>query len=801
MFKKLFLLFLTALVFTGARAQLTLSGKITDATNGKILAGAHVMLAGHQFASVSDESGRYVIRHIPQGKFVMRVSFMGYETWQEEIVLTTNAVKDVALKPSVLLQEGIVVSATRAGEKAPIAFTNLPSRTIQKLNTGRDLPFLLDQTPSVVVTSDAGTGIGYTGLRIRGSDMQRINVMINGVPLNDAESQMVYWVDVPDIASSTENIQIQRGVGLSAHGSGAFGGAINLQTSAISEEAEAQLISSAGSFNTLRNTLSFATGRLGSHFALEGRLSRTSSDGYIDRASANLKSFFLTGGYFGEKSFLRFNIFGGKEVTYQAWEGVPSELLNSRRTFNPAGMYFDENGDTLYYKNQVDDYEQNHYQLFYGIKPTSSLTLHFALHYTQGFGFYESMKQNQKFSKYGLPNVIIGGDTIRKTDLIRRKYLDNDFYGVNFSAIWQPSEKVSFTTGSGYTYYDGWHFGQVIWARYASTGFIDRDYYRNQGIKKDFNAFARLSWQATDRINWMTDLQYRHIDYRIEGTHDDLRILDQVHTFDFFNPKTGLSYQITKNSLAYASVGIAHREPSRNEYRDADEGYQPRPEKMTDWELGYRYSADKAQAGVNFYLMNYRDQLVMTGKINNVGSPVNINVPESYRMGVELMASASLASSLNLAGNLTLSRNRIKNFVEYIDNWDTWTQEERPLGETTISFSPSIIGGATLQYHPTQPLNFTLTGKYVGKQFIDNTSSESKKLNPYGILDLRAEYQVVLPFVKSASLFVNVYNLLDHKYESNAWVYSYLEGGVEKKMDGYFPQAGIHFLAGFDIRF
>ncbi|MEJ5303313.1 MAG: TonB-dependent receptor [Bacteroidales bacterium] len=801
MLKKIVLLLTTVLFTYGIKAQFTLTGQVNDASTGKPLAGAHVVLSGHKYATITDESGLYSIRRIPAGKYLLKVTFVGYENYQEDIEVIGNLKRNVTLKPSVLLQEGIVVKATRAEEKTPVAFTNVPSRVIEKLNTGRDLPFLLDHTPSVVVTSDAGTGIGYTGIRVRGSDMQRLNVMINGVPLNDAESQLVYWVDIPEIASSTENIQIQRGAGLSAHGSGAFGGAINLQTSTIQDEAGARLITSGGSFGTLRNTLSFATGRLGSNFALEGRLSRTYSDGYIDRASAKLKSFFLTGGYFGKNNFLRFNIFGGKETTYQAWEGVPSELLHIHRTFNPAGMYFNENGDTLYYQNQVDDYEQNHYQLFYGFKPSSTFTLNLAMHYTTGFGYYESIKQAQKFSKYGLPNVIIGNDTLRKTDLISRKYLDNDFYGTNLSAFWQPSEKFDLTIGSGYTYYDGWHFGRIIWAQYASTGFIDKDYYRNQGIKKDFNSFARMKWQFAPRLTLMSDLQYRHVNYLIKGTHDDLRVLDQQHTFDFINPKIGITYQLTNSTLAYASVGIAHREPSRNEYRDADEGYHPRPEKMTDWELGIRHSTEQSQANVNLYLMDYTDQLVMTGKINNTGNAININVPESYRMGIELSGATHLNQKLNVAGHLTLSKNRIKNFVEYIDNWDTWTQEARQLGETNISFSPSLVGGATLNYHPVENMGISLSGKYVGKQYIDNTSSESKKLDPYWTLDFRADYRLTLPYIKNSTLFINIYNLLNHEYESNAWVYSYLEGGIEKKMDGYFPQAGIHFLAGLDIQF
>jgi iron complex outermembrane receptor protein len=799
MLKNKVFFFLFLLLSTQLHAQFSLSGRVTDASTGQHLQGAHVVLQGHNRAAITGALGEFQLKKVPRGNYTLNISYIGYQLFTQPIQFEANQWVEVALQTATGMQEEVVVSATRVTQAIPSAFTDIPKRDIEKLNTGRDLPYLLEQTPSVLVTSDAGTGVGYTSLRIRGTDISRINVMINGIPLNDPESQIVYWVDLPDFASSTDNIQVQRGVGTSVNGAGAFGASINLQTSQMPAEAEARIHMSGGSFNTLRNSVSFATGRNQGRFALEGRLSRIVSDGYIDRASAGLKSFFLSAGYFGNNSLMRINVFSGKEITYQAWEGVPSELLDSRRTFNPAGLYTNQAGDTLYYANQVDDYQQDHFQLFYSLAPMPGLTLNLAGHYTRGGGYYESYKQRQKFSEYGLPDITIGGDTLKRTDLIRRKHLDNDFIGGTFSAIYEPSENWKLIAGAGYHYFKGWHFGNIIWARYASAGFIDEDYYRNSGIKKDLNTYLKAIWMPGKILSFFGDIQYRHVDYEMAGTHDDLRLLDQKHHFRFFNPKAGLQFAFNERQRLYMSLAVANREPSRSDFRDADPGRQPRKEKLTDYELGYEWKSNQMQFAANAYWMQYRDQLVLTGKINNVGSPVMVNIPDSYRAGLELQAGLQLFPRLKLNGHLTLSRNRIKGFTEYLDNWDTGGQDSLFYASTDISFSPSVIAGMVLVWNPTARAGLRLGSKYAGRQFIDNTSDNGRSLDPWFITDLRADYSLSLPYTRSVNFFIAVNNLFNHRYESNAWVYSYLYEGNRGKIDGYFPQAGINFMAGLEI--
>ncbi len=781
------------------QAQFTLGGKVTDAATQQPLQGAHVVLQGHHRAAVSGALGEFSLKKIPAGSYTLKISYVGYELYLQSIQLDANLQVEVALKTAPGLQEEVVVTATRATRAIPAAFTDIPKREIEKLNTGRDLPYLLDQTPSVLVTSDAGAGVGYTSLRIRGTDISRINVMINGIPLNDPESQIVYWVDLPDFASSTDNIQVQRGVGTSVNGSGAFGASINLQTAQMPAEPEARVHVSGGSFNTLRNSVSFGTGRNQGRFALEGRLSRIVSDGYIDRADASLKSFYLSAGYFGNKSLLRLNVFSGKEITYQAWEGVPSELLETRRTFNPAGLYTTPLGDTLYYANQIDDYQQDHYQLFYSINPMPGLTLNLAGHYTRGAGYYESYKQRQKFSDYGLSPVIIGGDTLRRSDLVRRKHLDNDFAGGTFSAVYEPSEKWKVIAGGGYHYFKGRHFGRVIWARYASDGFIDQDYYRNTGAKNDLNTYVKAIWMPGKIMSFFGDLQFRRVDYHMAGTHDDLRLLDQNHGFSFFNPKAGLQFAFNQQQRLYASVAVANREPSRNDFRDADPGRAPKQERLTDYELGYEWKGKQMQMAANAYWMQYKDQLVLTGKINNVGSPVMVNIPDSYRAGLELQAGLQLMPRLKLNGHVTISRNRINGFTEYIDNWDTGGQDSLYYASADISFSPPVIAGITMVWNPTARLGFRLGSKYAGRQFIDNTSDADRSLDPWFTTDLRADYSLQIPYTRNVNFFFALNNLFNQRYESNAWVYSYVYEGSRRKIDGYFPQAGINFMAGLEI--
>ncbi|HQN98540.1 MAG TPA: TonB-dependent receptor [Bacteroidales bacterium] len=799
MFKKSLTFIFMALVPYLAMSQYMLSGTVTDASNGQRLSGANVILLNSPYGAVTNDAGYFAIKKLPAGNYPLKISYVGYESYFDTIKLDRNLHLKIELRVMAQMQEEVIVKATRVDISVPTTFSELHRKEIRKLNSGRDLPYVLQMSPSVVASSDAGTGIGYTSLRIRGTDMTRINVMVNGIPLNDPESQQVYWVDLPDFASSTDNIQIQRGVGTSVNGAGAFGASINLLSTKISDEPQTLIHASGGSFNTLRNFVTFSTGKSSSGFALDGRLSRITSDGYIDRASANLKSFFLSGGYYGKRSLLRINVIGGKEITYQAWEGVPSELLDKWRTFNPAGLYTDENGDTLYYKNQIDDYQQDHYQLIYSLSPSNNVTLNLAAHYTHGFGYYESFREDAKYSKYALPDVIIGNDTIRKTDLIDRKHLDNDFAGTTFSVIYEKNPLWKFTLGGAYNYYKGQHFGRIIWARHASTSFPENDFYRNEGIKQDFNIYGKASWEMRKHLSWFVDMQYRRVGYEIEGIHDNQRRLDQSHLFNFFNPKAGMNVNINEKQRLYLSLAVANREPSRDNYRDADEGYIPQPERLYDLELGYEWFGTNFQFGANFYWMQYKDQLVLTGKINNVGDPIMINVPDSFRAGIELQADAQLMPSLRLMANLTLSQNKIKNLTEFVDNWDTGEQESIFYKETDISFSPPVIGGLNIQYMPLQNLSLMFQAKYVGKQYIDNSSSDERKIDPYYVSDLRIDYSLSLPYIRHLNFFFVLNNIFNHQYESNAWVYSYIYENQRRKMDGYFPQAGIHFITGLEI--
>lgn len=782
-------------------AQIKISGEIKDRTTGDPLNGANIVLGKNLRFTVSDENGKFSIVRVSEGTYSIKASFVGYKTLVKSIEITKDQVILLEMESATLLQDEVIIESTRAPYNSPSPKSRLSKKEIEQANIGKDLPYLLESTPSLVVSSDAGAGVGYTGMWIRGTDMSRINVMINGIPLNDPESHLVYWVDLPDIASSSESIHIQRGVGTSVNGAGAFGGSINVQTTRISDQSFSEVHSSVGSFNTFKNTVAIGSGLLGSKYAFEGRLSKITSDGYIDRATSNLGSYYLTGGYYGKNNIFRVNVFGGKEITYQAWEGLPSELLNTNRKFNFAGMHTNQNGDTLFYSNQVDDYRQDHVQVFYSHEAAEGLMLNVAGHYTRGFGFYESFKEDQKFSKYGLPKFIQGGDTLSKTDLVRRKYLDNYFYGITYSAVYNKEDNFWASIGGAYNVYEGDHYGRIIWAEYSKNINPESDYYFNSGLKKDFNIYLKSIYHFNNRMEIFGDIQYRNIYYNMNGIHDDLENIDQTHNFNFINPKAGITYHIRKNQRAYISLSVANREPSRNNFRDADADYLPKPERLLDYEVGYELKSKTYQAGINFYFMDYTDQLVLTGKINNVGSPIMVNVPNSYRAGAEFSGSVRLHKMINISANATFSSNKISEFTEYIDNWDTWGQESRILKKTDISFSPSVIAGAQLMFKPVHTLQMTLSAKHVGKQFIDNTSNASKMLEAYTIMNFRTDFNFRIPFVKQASLFIAVNNVLNHEYESNAWVYSYLSDGKEYKMDGYYPQAGIHFMTGLQLKF
>lgn len=774
----------------------SINGVVLD-ESGNPLPGANVVIKDSYKGTTTDLSGTFTFPGLKTGKYVLQVSYMGYETKTEKIDLTAEYQASISLERKPILSEEVMITSTTAKSNTPVAFSNLRKEEIEENYAVQDIPYLLSQTPSVVVSSDAGTGIGYTSLRIRGTNANRINVTINGIPWNDAESHNLYWVDLPDLAEALENIQVQRGVGTSTNGAGAFGGTINLQTLSLNEESYAAIKGSFGSFNTYKGNVKFGTGLVKDKYAFDGSVSTIQSDGYIDRAFSDLNSFYLSGGIFGKNNILRMSILRGFEETYQAWGGVPKAALDTNRTYNPYT-----------YENEVDHYDQIHYQLHYSHQFNSEWLLNTALHYTKGYGYYEQYQDDDNyyhqtsFAHYGLENIAIGGDTITQTDLIRRLWLDNDFYGFTWS-LNRNSQKSNFILGGGYNQYAGDHYGKIIWARFAGNSEINHEWYNNVGNKNDFNIFAKLNYQLADPINLFADMQYRWIDFKTSGNENGLNNIGLQREFHFLNPKVGVFYQLNTNQQVYASFSVAHREPNRENYVDAIYlGYEsPKPEILYDYEGGYELKALNYFFGANLYYMDYADQLISTGEINYIGLPVLRNVPESYRMGIELQAAWQPVQALNMELNTTLSRNKIRNFVEKIELYNdvnTWTylgHQTNELGERDLSFSPSFIINGVIRYKPFKGMNISLNPRHVSRQFIDNTSNKDRSLDPYTVVDLSASYAIASTNLPEISLSFKVFNVLNEQYETNAWVYRATFNDKSEYTDyGYFPQAHTHFL-------
>ncbi len=689
-----------------------------------------------------------------------------------------------------LMLENIEIVSIRAAASAPFTKTDLDRTQIVKANLGQDLPFILNQTPAVVVNSDAGNGVGYTGIRIRGSDASRVNVTLNGIPYNDAESQGTFFVDLPDVASSLNSIQVQRGVGTSSNGAAAFGATINLSTNEINKEHYTELNNSFGSFNTLKNTVKFGTGLFKKHFTLDARISGISNDGFIDRAKSNLQSLYVSAAYVNENSSLRFNILNGKEKTYQAWYGVPESYLDSNRTYNPAGT--EKPGAP--YKNETDNYNQTHYQLFYNRKVNDQLKLNTAFFLTRGKGYYEEYRADQYFSDYGLGDYISGTDTFASTDLVRRLWLDNYLYGTIFSLSYQKN-KTQLTFGGGWTNYEGKHYNIVTWAPYGFPG--DYKYVDLPANKNDLNFYTKLSQSLGAGFSAFIDLQGRFVNYYISGfeSHPDLNL--RKH-YDFFNPKVGLSY--TKNKIqAYVSYSVASKEPNRDDF-EAGINQQPRPEKLYDLELGAERKDAFFAYGATLYYMSYKDQLVNTGKINDVGAYTRTNTPESYRMGAELQASAKISKWLNASGNISFSKNKIKNFTEYVDDYDNGGQLINEYENTTISFSPDVVSATSINVIPVVNSEISFQSKYVSRQFLDNTSNIKRSIDPYLVHDVRLAYTLHDKFFKEVNFIFKINNVLDKKYEANGYTYNYFYGGKLDVENYYFPMAGTNFLAAINIK-
>ncbi len=793
-----FVLLLSVLFTYGQKYEIT--GKVMAQQSGEALPGAKISVDDLDLYVHISPTGEFHIKNLRGNKHRLTVSHVGYRTVVKNIDVKKEHNVTIEMKKADIMQEAVIVKSTRTTLDEPTPSVLVNKKELEKQNDGSDLPVLLRHTPSVVSTSYAGNGVGYSDIRIRGTDIKRINVTLNGVPLNIPESHGVYFVDLPDIASSINSIQIQRGVGTSTNGAATFGASINIETSRVSTQAYTKLSSNYGSFNTMKNTLSFGTGLLKHNFALEGRVSKVSSDGYIDRAFSKLQSIYLSGGYFGKKDVLKFIITLGKEKTYLSWNGTPKDSLKTNRTYNPAGaMYL---GDSLigYYKNQTDNYKQAYYQLHYVHEFSKSLNFTTALFYTHGGGYYESYKNNKEFKDFGLQNVIIGNDTITRTNLIRQKWVTNDYYGTNINLNYSHG-KIKNTTGFNYLNYTGDHFGYVIWAQYASNGFIDKPYYFNTGYKTETGAFNKTQYAISDALSAYLDLQFRYTDYRIAGTHDNLKDISQEHPFGFFNPKTGLNYHINSKLSTYLSFAVSHREPGRSVYRDAVEGQEITPETLRDLELGSRFHFGILHGELNMYYMNYRNQLVLTGEVNNVGEPLMVNVPESYRAGVELSTVLQFNPKLAWSNSITLSKNKIKNFTDKVIDFTDFRYVEKNIPETDISFSPNIIADSQLEYKFAKHSGISFFSKYVGKQYIDNTSSEERKLDAYWVNDLMISHTFTPHFVDKISVYFKLNNIFNEMYENNAWVYRYYYGGDYYEESAYYPQAGRNFIAGISIRF
>lgn len=807
----------------------SISGKITDELSGNSIAYSTISLEPIGIQTISDQNGMYSFATVQTGEYTVVVKVADFnEMSKSVIVLNDSIIVDFILTPSApdlilpFVTRQVEIQATRGDAKTPMAYTGVSREQIKVLNNGQDMPYLLRYTPSLIATSDAGNGVGYTGLWIRGSDPSRINVTVNNIPINDPESQQVFWVNMPDLGSSSD-VQVMRGVGNSSNGAASFGGSIKVGTDFYNPKHYAEFNNSYGSFNTLRNTIMAGTGLINEKYTIDVRLSQISSDGYIDRASSDLKSFYTSASRYGKSSNIKLVVFGGSERTYQSWYGTPvsrinndgdsmltyasynglteketENLLNSGRTYN----YYT-------YRNQVDDYKQTHYQLHYS-KYFDEIILNAAVHYTSGSGFYEEFKEDETYDRYGLDNVVIVNDTITETDIIRRRWLRNHFFG-SVGSLSYKTKKQSTTLGWSVNQYIGEHYGEFVWMQFAGNNPEGDRYYQGNSNKTDASIYIKSTYSLNDKIDLYGDLQLRSINYKTSGIDNDIRKYDINDQFTFFNPKAGVNYQVNKRSRYYASFSVGNKEPNRNDYIDATSGVIPKHETMYDTEVGYQYRAEKIFFGFNFYNMQYINQLVLTGAVNDVGAPIRVNVADSYRRGVELEFGTKWKELILWNTNITLSENKIQKFNESIVDYSV-DYEIRSIeyNKTDIAFSPTITGASNLQFNLWQRksqsetsssklLSLRLLTKYVGKQYLDNTSNDALAIDPYLVNDVQLMYDVKSTVKTSWTISLNVNNAFDSMYSSNGYAFSYIYGNRINEAF-YYPQSGRHFMLTLGVR-
>lgn len=789
--------------------QVLVKGRVSD-EKGLPIAGATVSVINAGTVATQDD-GRFAIAVKKAGNYTITVTSIGYQSYISTI--GTNAAVSIQLTTLQLFLQPIEVKAIRAGSRMPFTKTNLNKQEIEKMNTGQDLPFIINQTPSVVVNSDAGNGVGYTGIRIRGSDATRINMTINGIPYNDAESQGLFFVNLPDLASSVNSIQIQRGVGTSGNGAGAFGATLNLSTNDFNEKAYAELNNSIGSFNTFKHTIKAGTGLINKHYTLDARVSKITSDGFIDRAGTNLQSVFVSGARYGEKTTLRFNILSGKEKTYQAWNGIPEAKLTGNNTdllnhyYNNLGVLYKTTADsvnlftsnnrtynTFLYNNQTDNYRQDHYQFFVNHKLPKSWTLATAFFLTRGRGYYQEQKIDESTGRYGYPYFVVAGDTVRRADIIRQLWLDNYFFGTVFSAS-HKTEKDELTFGGAITRYNGDHYGKVINATVnIPAGHI---WYNLDAHKTDFNVYAKYQRQLNKEWQLFTDLQYRTVSYILNGFRNNpsIRWNNQYH---FFNPKIGISYY--KNGLEfYTSAGIGNKEPNREDFESGNT-QKPAHETLYNIEMniGKRYS--NSSWSVTGFYMKYKNQLVVTGKINDVGAYTRTNIPNSYRAGIEAQGAVQPTNWFNASANFTISKNHLISFTEFLDDYDLGGQKAINHGNAPIALSPDYTGAATLNFIPLNNTTVSLLNKYVSRQYLDNTGNKARSINPFYVADARVAYNWQYKWLKNVTMALQVNNLFNKLYEANGYTYSYIYGGQTITENFFYPMAGRNVMATINIK-
>ena len=757
-------LFLFTSILVNAQ-QFNLSGKVVD-ENNEVLTGASITIKETKKGTSTDFDGKFSIS-LPKGNYTLQISFLGFKTVSKLVNLTKNEEISVILLPNETLLDEVLVSAVRVNADIPVTFSNLSKKEIAKRNLGQDIPILMNYLPNVVSSSDAGAGVGYTYMNVRGSNSERINVTINGIPYNDAESQGTFWVNLGDFASSTQNLQLQRGVGTSTNGSGAFGASLNILTDAISEEAFGEIQSSFGSFGTRKNTLKFSTGKLNDHIEISGRLSNIYSDGYVDRAFTDIKSYFLQGSYTDENTLIKAITFGGKERTYQSWFGLDATQLEEDRRQNPYT-----------YDNEVDDYKQDHYQLHWNEKWNDEWSTNLGLNYTKGEGFFEQYKEEESAADFN--NLIVD-----ETDVIVRRWLDNDFYVVNFNANYK-TETLNLITGISYSNYTGDHFGEVIWGEDLAPNTNIRDrYYFSDATKNDFSVFAKANFDVNEKLSAYVDLQGRFVSYKTKGLTSDRVSIDVDENFNFFNPKFGFTYELNENNNLYASFAVANKEPNRNDFENGVSS----AENLLDYELGWRLKSENVKLNTNIYFMDYDNQLVLTGAIDDVGQPIRATSGSSYRLGLEIDADIRISDKFSIKPNIAFSTNK---------NRDFFVEENgiaKSLGNTNLSYSPDVVVGNVFQYNIKENLQISLLSKYVGEQFLNNIDDTSSKLDDYFTSDFNVVYELKPKKIFKSIVFTGlINNIFNEEYVANAIDYG---GGYIY----YYPQATINFLLGATFRF